>query len=107
MHRLTLCFVPLAAILLVLGLPATHAQAKVIPFGVDGLATAGIEQAWTPNIHALMKSGAWTMHMRAVRETSRAPNWASMIMGAPVELTGGTSNGWRWDSIDEAFTKKK
>ena len=83
---------------------AGHAQGKVILFGVDGLATAGIEQASTPNIHALMKSGAWSMKMRAVRETSSAPNWASMIMGSPVELNGVTSNGWHWDGKKDAWT---
>ncbi|HZY72073.1 MAG TPA: alkaline phosphatase [Edaphobacter sp.] len=69
-------------------------RARVILFGVDGLSTEGIQDANAPNMHALMKSGAWTMHMRSVRPTISAPNWASMIMGAPVEMTGVTSNAW-------------
>ena len=88
---------PAAALTVILVVPAAHAQGRVILFGVDGLSVPGLKASKTPNIDALMKSGAWTMHMRAVRETSSAPNWASMIMGAPVELTGVTSNGWRWD----------
>lgn len=85
---------------LVLGLiallPAICQSPKhVIVFGVDGLSPAGIEKARTPNIHALMKAGSWTIHARSVMPTVSSPNWASMIMGAPTELTGVTSNDWK------------
>jgi len=73
------------------------AQQRVILFGVDGLAPEGIAKAKTPNIHALMKSGAWSMHARAVTPTSSSSNWAAMVMGAPTELTGVTSNDWQPD----------
>lgn len=74
-----------------------HAQHRVILFGIDGLSTEGVADAKDPNIHALMRSGAWTMHMHAVRETSSAPNWASMLMGAPPELDGITSDNSQSD----------
>ena len=81
--------------------PSVGAQEKlhgrVILFGVDGLSTEGISDANAPNVRALMRSGSWTMHMRAVRPTSSAANWGSMIMGAPVELNSVTNNDWRSD----------
>jgi predicted AlkP superfamily pyrophosphatase or phosphodiesterase len=39
------------------------------------------------------------MHARAVMPTSSSSNWAAMIMGAPTELTGVTSNHWQPDSF--------
>jgi predicted AlkP superfamily pyrophosphatase or phosphodiesterase len=41
-----------------------------------------------------MKSGASTLHARAVMPTVSSPNWASMIMGAGPEQHGVTSNDW-------------
>src|SRR5581483_712921 len=67
----------------------------LIIMGVDGLYPKGIEDAKTPNIHALMKDGSWSFHARAVFPTVSSPNWASMIMGAPVEMTGVLSNDWQ------------
>ena len=72
-----------------------HAQGRVILFGIDGMSPSGIAQANTPNMHALMKSGSWTMHARSVIPTVSSPNWAAMIMGAPTELTGVDSNDWQ------------
>lgn len=77
--------------------PAVAADAGIhlIVIGVDGLYPNGIEEAQTPNIHALMKDGSWSFHARAVFPTVSSPNWASMIMGAPVEMTGVVSNKWQ------------
>jgi hypothetical protein len=72
-----------------------QAQGRVILFGIDGMSPAGIAQANTPNMHALMKSGSWSMHARSVIPTVSSPNWAAMIMGAPTELTGVDSNDWQ------------
>jgi predicted AlkP superfamily pyrophosphatase or phosphodiesterase len=74
---------------------AVGAERHVVVIGVDGLYPPGIEDAKTPNIHAMMKDGAWSFHARAVFPTVSSPNWASMIMGAPVEMTGVTSNEWQ------------
>ena len=84
--------------LLILGCVLPACAQRVILFGVDGLASEGIEKANTPNIHALMKSGSWSLQARAVFPTVSSPNWAAMIMGAPTELTGVTSNDWQPDS---------
>jgi hypothetical protein len=84
---------------LALSLPPLRAYAAgehhLIIVGVDGLNPKGIEDAKTPNIHAMMKSGAWSFHARTVFPTVSSPNWASMIMGAPVEMTGVLSNEWQ------------
>jgi arylsulfatase A-like enzyme len=76
-------------------LVAVCAQTHVVVIGVDGLDPEGIKDAKTPNIHAMMKNGSWSFHERAVFPTVSSPNWASMIMGAPVEMTGVLSNDWQ------------
>ncbi len=74
-----------------MGLPiADH----VIVIGIDGLTPAGIKAASTPVIDSLLRHAAYTFACEAVMPTSSSPNWASMIMGAPPELHGVTSNGW-------------
>lgn len=74
---------------------AVGAEKHVVVIGVDGLYPQGIDDARTLNIHTMMKDGAWSFHARAVFPTVSSPNWASMIMGAPVEMTGVTSNEWQ------------
>ncbi|MBM3290894.1 MAG: hypothetical protein FJY92_12150, partial [Candidatus Hydrogenedentes bacterium] len=91
------------ALLTAIGFAFAMAQAQVpgvdhvVVIGVDGMAPFGIEAADTPNLDALMKRGAYTMHARAVMPTSSSPNWASMIMGAGPEQHGVTSNEWQLD----------
>ena len=79
---------------------------RVIVIGVDGLGGAAIEQAWTPNLHALMERGSWTLKARAVIPTVSSPNWASMIMGATPAHHGVTSNDWEPNKFDLAPTCK-
>lgn len=91
----------LCAILFMFGcllLSAQDTARHVVVFGVDGLEPQGIDEAKTPNIHAMMKDGSWSFHARAVFPTVSSPNWASMIMGAPVEMTGVISNAWEPNS---------
>jgi len=77
-----------------MGLPiADH----VIVIGVDGLSPAGIRNASTPVMDSLMQLSAYSFACEAVLPTSSSPNWASMIMGAPPELHGVTSNAWEPD----------
>jgi predicted AlkP superfamily pyrophosphatase or phosphodiesterase len=66
----------------------------VVIIGVDGMGPAGIEQADTPNIDALIAEGAHSFKARGVMPTKSSPNWASMIMGAGPEQHGVTSNEW-------------
>jgi arylsulfatase A-like enzyme len=72
----------------------------VVIIGVDGLSPDGIRKAATPNLHQLMKSGASTLHARAVMPTVSSPNWASMIMGAGPEQHGITSNDWELNKFE-------
>lgn len=78
-----------------MGLPiADH----VIVIGVDGLSPDGIRGAITPVMDSLMQRAAYSFACEAVLPTSSSPNWASMIMGAPPELHGITSNAWEPDN---------
>lgn len=80
---------------------AAVAQAKhVVVVGCDGLSPNGIRHARTPNLSALMQSGAFTLHARGVLPTSSSPNWASMIMGAGPEQHGVTSNDWETNRFE-------
>lgn len=87
----------------------TSAQVKgiehVIVIGVDGMSPDGILGADAPNMVWLMENGASTFHARAVRPTSSSSNWASMIMGVPVEQHGITSNGWERNNFTIKPTK--
>jgi predicted AlkP superfamily pyrophosphatase or phosphodiesterase len=76
----------------------------VVVIGVDSLSPDGIQKAETPNLHRLMKTGASTLHARAVMPTVSSPNWASMIMGAGPEQHGVTSNDWEREKFEIAPT---
>lgn len=67
----------------------------VIVIGLDGTSPSGIRAAQTPVLDSLLKRSAYTMEGQAVLPTSSSPNWASMIMGAPPEKHGVTSNAWQ------------
>lgn len=84
----------------------TAAAKHVVVIGCDGLTAESVEKADTPTMHRLMKSGAYTLKMRAVMPTSSSPNWASMIMGAGPEQHGITSNDWKADKHEIEPTVK-
>ena len=92
-HRALLALA--TAAIVATGASAAPAQGPVILFGIDGMSPAGIAQAKTPNMRALIAAGSSTMHARSVVPTVSSPNWAAMIMGAPTELTGVDSNEWQ------------
>jgi hypothetical protein len=90
-----LCSLLFLSVIAVLPAAAAEKGKHLIVIGVDGLYPKGLEMAKTPNIHAMMKEGSWSYHERAVFPTVSSPNWASMIMGAPTEMTGVLSNAWQ------------
>ena len=67
----------------------------VIVIGVDGMSPNGVQKATTPTIDSILKVAAYSWKCEAVLPTSSSPNWASMIMGAPPEKHGVTSNAWQ------------
>ena len=58
----------------------------VILVGFDGWGAYSLPKADMPNVKKLMADGCYTLDKRTVLPSSSAPNWASMFMGAPVEL---------------------
>jgi predicted AlkP superfamily pyrophosphatase or phosphodiesterase len=74
--------------------PPDEPVEHVVVIGVDGLTPAGIRDADTPNIDALVAAGAHSFQARAVMPTTSAPNWASMIMGVPPEAHGILDKKW-------------
>jgi predicted AlkP superfamily pyrophosphatase or phosphodiesterase len=66
----------------------------VVIIGIDGMKGEAASHAQTPNLRRFMEHGAYTLHARAVIPLVSKPNWSAMIMGAPPEQTGVTSNEW-------------
>jgi predicted AlkP superfamily pyrophosphatase or phosphodiesterase len=77
------------------GQSATTSRTEhVVIVGIDGMKGEAVINAQTPNMRRLMKDGAYTLHARAVIPLVSKPNWSAMMMGAPPEQTGVTSNDW-------------
>jgi len=89
-HRALVLCVVLAACAAPPAEPIEH----VVVFGVDGMSPAGLASASTPNIDALVASGASSFTAEAVLPTTSAPNWASMIMGIEPEAHGIVAKKW-------------
>ena len=64
----------------------------VIIIGLDGWGTWSFEDGDTPFIKEKMKEGSWTLYKRTVRPSISGPNWAAMMNGTPVEVSGITGN---------------
>lgn len=96
-NRGLVCLLGVLAALLAVSAGAAPASGveHVIVVGVDGMTASSVNRAKTPNMHDIMKSGAYTLHARSVDPSVSSPNWASMIMGAKPETHGITSNDWK------------
>lgn len=78
----------------------------VIIVGLDGWGAYSVPKADMPNVKALMDAGCYTLKKRTVSPSSSAPNWASMFMGAPVELHGYTKWGSKTPEIPSRVVNK-
>lgn len=73
---------------------AAKQRAKhVIFIGLDGLTSQSVMKTKSPNIHAVMEAGCYTLEKRTVSPSVSGPNWAAMFNGAPVEMSGIAGNG--------------
>lgn len=66
----------------------------VIFLGFDAMSAYGIQRAETPTFNYMIENGAVSLDTRCCRKTSSSQNWMSMMCGAPIEMTGVTSNEW-------------
>ena len=66
---------------------------NVVLIGLDGWGSYSYDKADMPAVKHLAEEGCVTLKKRSVLPSSSAPNWASMFMGAPVELHGYTEWG--------------
>lgn len=67
---------------------------RIILIGIDGVGISGFQNARTPTLDALARTGALSLKTRAVMPTVSAPNWGSHLLGAGPEQHGITNNGW-------------
>ncbi len=75
--------------------PAIDSLQSALIIGIDGLTPAGLSSATTPHLDQLIETGVSTLEARSVLPTSDSPAWASMLMGAPPEHHGVTSDSWQ------------
>ena len=64
----------------------------VIIIGLDGWGTWSFDKGETPFIKDMMKEGCYTLYKRTVRPSISGPNWAAMMNGTPVEVSGIPGN---------------
>jgi predicted AlkP superfamily pyrophosphatase or phosphodiesterase len=84
-----------------------HAQTTpkhVVVVGFDGFGAYAIPKANMPHLKEMMRTGAYSTHVRTVLPSSSAVNWASMMMGASPTLHGYTTWGSRTPEIPSAVT---
>lgn len=71
-------------------------QAKhVIFLGLDGWGSYSLSNI--PNLQEMMDNGCYTLKKRTVIPSDSGPNWAAMFNGAPVEMSGFSSNSGKLD----------
>ena len=72
-------------------MPAKDRPQHVILVGFDGLSGKCIRDGiQAPTIRELMANGSYTLESRSILPSSSACNWASMFMGAGIEVHGYT-----------------
>ena len=64
----------------------------VIVIGLDGWGTWCMEKGEAPFIKSMMEEGSWTLDKRTMRPSISGTNWAAMMNGTPVEISGITGN---------------
>ncbi|RYX81431.1 hypothetical protein EON83_24225 [bacterium] len=67
---------------------------KVLLIGTDGTRPDKLEAANTPNIHALMNSGAYTGKAQTRMPTVSGPGWSSMLTGVWSDKHGVKNNAF-------------
>lgn len=93
--RKTFAFLLAAAVLVSSCCQDKTPRAKhVIFLGFDAMSAIGIQRAETPTFNYMIENGAVSIDTRCCRETSSSQNWMAMVSGAPLEMTGITSNDW-------------
>lgn len=86
------------------------ARKKVLVIGIDGVRSDCLEAAKTPNIDALIKSGAYSMNAYAGGElgkktqqpTVSGPGWVSICTGVWADVHGVTNNKFEGYNIEKA-----
>lgn len=77
---------------------ASKRKAKHVVFiGLDGWSARSLRDTPPedlPNIHYLMKNGAWSTHKRSVMPSASAINWCTIFTGVPTEMHGY----YKWNS---------
>ncbi len=74
---------------------------KALIIGVDGMRADAFEQADAPNLHALMKKGAYSDRAQAEGITVSAPNWSSIMNGVHIDKHGVYSNNYKSDTLKD------
>ncbi len=87
-HTLTCLVLPLLAAL-------AQAADTVLVVSIDALHPAALSAKTSPTLHALMKSGSYTLKGRSVEPPKTLIAHTAMMIGQPPERSGEHSNEWR------------
>lgn len=86
---------------------ATPKRAKrIVLISLDGICVAGLKQAKTPCLDALLAEGVFSTETRVVMPSFTLPNWTSHLTGSGPEQHGVTSNSWTVEKYKLPAVKK-
>ncbi len=67
---------------------------RMVLISLDGICVAGLQQAKTPNLDALLAEGVLSEQTRVVMPSVTLPNWTSHLTGSGPEQHGVVNNSW-------------
>lgn len=82
-----------------LNVEAAPKAKRVVMIALDGVSVAGVQNASTPNLDALLNGGSVSYSTRVVMPSVTLPNWTSQLLGAGPEVHGVHNNGWTLNNI--------
>ncbi len=88
---------PLQAMVVETAMKKSYQAKRVLLIALDGICTAGFEQAKTPTLDTLLRQGVLSMGTRVVMPSVTLPNWTSHLTGSGPEQHGVTDNNWTLD----------
>ncbi|MFQ5529595.1 MAG: alkaline phosphatase family protein, partial [Gemmatimonadota bacterium] len=89
------------AILLALSAACGQATKKVLLIGIDGVRPDVLAEVPTPNIDALIATGAFSSQANSTRPTISGPAWSSMLIGVWPDKHGVSSNDFTGNRYSE------
>ena len=93
----------LSALLLLFSIATATAsqKRKVLFIGIDGVRSDALQQANTPNLDALIATGAYTYDSWCLGITVSGPSWSTIFTGVWYQKHGVTNNSYSGSHFDQ------